>query len=496
MQKFILAIDQGTTGTRSYIFDAKARVIGSSYREFTQHFPKPGWVEHDGLEIWDTVQATGRAALKAAGLKPASIAAAGITNQRETTLLWDRKNSRPLHRAIVWQCRRTAARCDQLKAQGREKLFRRKTGLVLDAYFSGTKLEWLLKHVPGAMARARRGELAFGTIDSWLLWQLTGGIAHLTDHSNASRTLLYDIDKQQWDPEILKILGIPASLLPKVQAPSSLFGLSSAKSFLGPGVPIAGMVGDQQGALFGQGCVDPGSMKNTYGTGCFLLLNLGKKFRLSENNLLTTLVCDPFGKPAYGLEGAVFIAGAAIQWLRDGLQIIKSSPESEALATSVDSNHGVYMVPAFVGLGAPYWDQHARGAIVGLTRGSTKAHIARAALESLAYQTRDLVEAMQKDSGLEVTELRVDGGACKNNFLMQFQADILGARINRPKTVETTALGAAFLAGLRVGYWKNAAELARLRATDRVFKPKMKPAERKALYQGWNEAVERVLEKR
>jgi glycerol kinase len=492
MQKFILAIDQGTTGTRTYIFDSKARVLGSAYREFTQYFPKPGWVEHDAQEIWGTVEATGRGALKAAGLSPSRIAAIGITNQRETALLWDRKSSKPLHRAIVWQCRRTASRCDQLKKQGKEKIFREKTGLVLDAYFSGTKLEWLLKNVPGAASRAAKGGLAFGTIDSWLLWKLSGGVAHLSDHSNASRTLLYNIKTLEWDAELMRTLHVPQSLMPRVQASSSLFGMSSAKTYLGAGIPIAGMVGDQQAALFGQGCFGPGSMKNTYGTGCFLLLNLGKKFRLSKNQLLTTLVCDAQGKPAYGLEGAVFIAGAAIQWLRDGLKIIQSSAESESLAKSVDSSHGVTMVPAFVGLGAPYWDQHARGAILGLTRGSTRAHIARAALESLAFQTKDLVEAMQKDSGLKVKELRVDGGACKNNLLMQFQADILSSRINRPKTVETTALGAAFLAGLRVGFWKNAAELSKLRATDRVFSPRMAPGKRAALYSGWLQAVNRV----
>jgi glycerol kinase len=492
MKKFILAIDQGTTGTRTYIFDRRARVLGSSYREFTQYFPKPGQVEHDGLEIWESVQKTGKGALQSAGLKASDIAAVGITNQRETTLLWDRQHGRPLHKAIVWQCRRTAARCDELKRQGRESLFRQRTGLVLDAYFSGTKLEWLLKHVPGAAKRATKGELAFGTIDTWLLWKLSGGAAHLTDHTNASRTLLYNCKTQAWDPELMRILGVQASLLPKIQASSSIFGLTDASSFLGAGVPIAGMAGDQQAALFGQGCFEPGSMKNTYGTGCFLLLNLGKRFRLSHHGLLTTIICDAQGKPAYGLEGAVFIAGAAIQWLRDSLGVIKNSRESEALARSVADNHGVYFVPAFVGLGAPHWDQHARGAILGLTRGSTKAHITRAALESLAYQTRDLVQAMQQDSGLRIRELRVDGGACKNDLLMQFQADILGARINRPRTVETTALGAAFLAGLRVGYWKDAAELSTLRQTQRIFSPHMKTGKRLQLIRGWEAAIRKV----
>jgi glycerol kinase len=493
LQRCILAIDQGTTGTRSYLFDSQARVLGSAYSEFTQHFPKPGWVEHDAEEIWETVERTGRAALKSAGLKASAVAAVGITNQRETTLLWDRKNSKPIHRAIVWQCRRTAGRCDELKGQGHEKAFRDKTGLVLDAYFSGTKIEWLLKHLPGAARRAARGELAFGTIDTWLLWKLSGGRAHATDFSNASRTLLYDIRKKAWDPKLQRLLHVPSSLLPKVQASSSIFGLTGPRSFLGSGIPIAGMAGDQQAALFGQGCFEAGSLKNTYGTGCFLLLNLGKRHRLSKNKLLTTLICDAQGQPAYGLEGAVFIGGAAVQWVRDGLKLIKSSADSEKLSASIKDTGGVYLVPAFVGLGAPHWDQHARGALIGLTRGSGIAQVTRAAVESMAYQSADLVTAMQKDAGLKVKELRVDGGASKNALLMQFQADLLGARINRPKMVETTALGAAFLAGLRVGLWKNAAQLQKLRKVDKVFKPRMKPAERKQLLSGWNDAVSRVL---
>ncbi len=491
--KLVLAIDQGTTGTRSYLFDAKARVVGSAYREISQYFPKPGWVEHDPSEIWRSAEDTGRAALKAAGVKASAITAIGITNQRETSLIWDRKSGRPLHKAIVWQCRRTAERCEALKKAGHAKLFRSKTGLLLDPYFSGSKLEWLLKNVPGAAKKAAAGSLAFGTIDSWMLWNLSNGAAHATDFSNASRTLLFDIRRKVWDPQLQRLLHVPDAVLPKVQASASHFGVTGARSFLGAGIPISGMAGDQQAALFGQGCTEPGTLKNTYGTGCFLLLNLGKKFRLSKNGLLTTLVCDAKGQPAYGLEGSVFIGGAAIQWLRDGLGIIKHSRDSERLASSVKDTGGVYLVPAFVGLGAPYWDASARGALIGLTRGSNKAHIARAALESLAFQTNDLVEAMRKDSGLKISELRVDGGASQNNLLMQFQADLLNARVERPQMTETTALGAAFLAGLQTGFWKSAATLQGLRKVDKVFKPRMRTQERKRLKAGWDDAVSRVL---
>ena len=493
MSKLILAIDQGTTGTRTYLFDHSGKVVGSAYQEFTQYFPKPGWVEHDANEIWRTVEETGKKALKSAGVKSSQIAAIGITNQRETTVIWDRKTGKLIHHAIVWQCRRTAHRCDQLKAQGREKLFLNKTGLVIDAYFSGTKVEWLLQNVPGAAKKAAKGELAFGTIDTWLLWNLTGGRAHATDYSNASRTLLFNIRNKQWDAQLLKILHVPSSLLPKVQASASRFGTTSARSYLGGGIPITGIAGDQQAALFGQGCHEPGTLKNTYGTGCFLLLNLGKKHILSKNKLLTTLACDGKGQPAYALEGGVFIGGAAIQWIRDGLQLIKTSSESEAIAKKVPDTGGVYLVPAFVGLGAPYWDAHARGALVGITRGTKKEHVVRATLESMAYQTRDLVDAMLKDSHLKLKELRVDGGACKNNLLMQFQADILKVKINRPKVVETTAMGAAFLAGLQVGYWKNSAEIQKIRKVDKVFQPKMKEDARKHLWNGWKTAVQQVL---
>src|SRR5665213_1394291 len=495
MAKLILAIDQGTTGTRTYLFDHAGKVVGSAYQEFTQYFPKPGWVEHDALEIQRTVEETGKKALKSAGIKPSQIAAIGITNQRETTVLWDRKTGKPIHKAIVWQCRRTAHRCDELKKQGKEKLFLQKTGLVIDAYFSGTKVEWLLQNVPSAAKRAAKGELAFGTIDTWLLWNLTGGQSHATDYSNASRTLLFNIKTKQWDWELLKTLHVPPSLLPRAQASASLFGVTSSKSYLGAGIPITGIAGDQQAALFGQGCHEPGTLKNTYGTGCFLLLNVGKKHVTSKNKLLTTLACDGKGKPVYALEGSVFIGGAAIQWIRDGLGLIKTSAESEAVAAKVPDTGGVYLVPAFVGLGAPYWDGHARGALVGLTRGTTQNHVVRATLESLAYQTKDLVDAMLKDSHLKLKELRVDGGACKNNLLMQFQADILKAKINRPKMVETTAIGAAFLAGLQIGYWKNSSEIQKIRRVDKVFISKMKDAARSHLWEGWKKAVGRVLMK-
>lgn len=495
MSKLILAIDQGTTGTRTYLFDHSGKVVGSAYQEFTQYFPKPGWVEHDANEIWRTVEETGKKALKSASIKPSQVRAIGITNQRETTVIWDRKTGKPIHRAIVWQCRRTAHRCDQLKAQGKEKLFLNKTGLMIDAYFSGTKVEWLLQNVLGAAQKAAKGGLVFGTIDTWLLWNLTGGQSHATDYSNASRTLLFNIRSKQWDSQLLKILHMPAALLPKVQASASQFGATSARSYLGSGIPITGIVGDQQAALFGQGCHEPGSLKSTYGTGCFLLLNLGKKFILSKNKLLTTLACDGKGQPVYALEGSVFIGGAAVQWIRDGLGLIKTAPESETIAKKVANTGGVYLVPAFVGLGAPYWDAHARGALVGITRGTKREHVVRATLESMAYQSKDLVDAMLKDSNLKLKELRVDGGACKNNMLMQFQADILKVKINRPKVVETTAMGAAFLAGLRIGYWKNSAEIQKIRRVDKMFQPKMKDNTRKHLWGGWKAAIQQVLTK-
>lgn len=494
--ELLLSIDQGTTGTRTYVFDRRGRVLGSAYQEFTQYFPHPGWVEHDASEIWRSVQATGARALKAAGIARAQsakrIAGLGITDQRETVLLWDRATSRPVHRAIVWQCRRTSPRCDQLKAQGREAGIRAKTGLVIDAYFSATKAEWLLKHVPGAAARARAGKLALGTIDTWLLWNLSGGRAHATDFSNASRTLLFDIKQKRWDPALLGLFGVPGGLLPKVQASASHFGVTDAKAFCGAGIPITGMVGDQQAALFGQGCTRPGEMKNTYGTGCFLLMNLGSKFKLSKNQLLTTLACDGAGQPAYALEGAVFIGGAAVQWVRDGLGLIKKASETEAICRSLKDNGGVHLVPAFVGLGAPHWNSQARGILTGLTRGSGARHVVRAAVESMAFQSADLAEAMEKDAGLTLKRLRVDGGACKNDWLMQFQADVLGATVERPAMVETTALGAAMLAALGCGLLKPK-DLRKALKVQRRFGPKQSAARRMALRAGWSHAVRQAL---
>jgi glycerol kinase len=490
-KQLLLAVDQGTTGTRTYVYDLKGRVLGSAYREFTQHFPKPGWVEHDAMEIWATVQATGAAALKAAGLSKAQagakVAGLGITNQRETVVLWDRRSSKPVHRAIVWQCRRTSPRCDELKRKGWAGKLLQRTGLEIDAYFSATKAEWLLKHVPGAGKRARAGELALGTIDTWLLWQLTGGAAHATDFSNASRTLLFDIRKKRWDPELLTLFGVPAALLPGVQASASQFGITAASAFCGAGIPITGMVGDQQGALFGQGCVTPGSMKNTYGTGCFLLMNLGPKHRISKQRLLTTLACGPDGGPAYALEGAVFIGGAAVQWVRDQLGLVKSAAETEKICRSLKDNGGVHLVPAFVGLGAPHWDSQARGILTGLTRGSSSAHLVRAAVESMAFQSADLVTAMEKDAGLKVRKLRVDGGACKNNWLMQFQADLLNAVVERPAHVETTALGAALLAGIGAGVLTPRAAQAVTKVERRFIPHAGTP--RAALKAGWDAAV-------
>jgi glycerol kinase len=488
----LLSIDQGTTGTRTYVMDAAGKVLGSAYREFKQYFPRPGWVEHDALEIWDSVQATGRQALSAAGLTsktaPRHVAGLGITNQRETVVLWRRRDSRPAHRAIVWQCRRTAPRCDQLKARGLEPMVRRRTGLVLDAYFSGTKAEWLLREVPGAAKAAAAGWLALGTIDSWLLWKLTNGAAHATDYSNASRTLLYDIRKKDWDPALLKLFKVPRAALPVVQASASRFGTTSASAFCGAGIPVTGMVGDQQAALFGQGCVEPGSMKNTYGTGCFLLMNLGKRFKLSRHRLLTTLACGPDGGPVYAMEGAVFIGGAAVQWVRDGLGLIKTASETEAICRALPDNGGVHLVPAFVGLGAPYWDSQARGVIAGLTRGSMAAHVVRAAVESMAFQSGELLHAMQKDSGLKVKRLRVDGGACKNDWLMQCQADLSDVQVERPAQTETTALGAALLAGLGSGLIKAGVGQSQLQLQHR-FKPLSSKSARAGLWLGWKKAV-------
>jgi glycerol kinase len=489
--RFVVAIDQGTTGTTVLVLDRRGRVCGRAYREFTQYFPRPGWVEHDPEEIWRVTLGVLRTACRRAGARGRDIAGIGITNQRETTVLWDRRRGRPIHRAIVWQDRRTAEHCHALRAAGAEDLLRRKTGLVLDPYFSATKLRWLLGHVRRAEERAARGELCFGTIDSWLVWKLTGGAVHITDPTNASRTLLYDIHAQRWDPELCRLFEVPDALLPEVRPSSGVFG-ETTSDVLGVPVPIAGIAGDQQSALFGQGCTAPGMAKNTYGTGCFLLLHTGQRPVGSSHGLLTTVACDERGGPAYALEGAVFIAGAAIQWLRDGIGLLARAAESEKHARSVDDSLGVYVVPAFVGLGAPYWDPEARGAVLGLTRGVTRAHLVRATLESLAFQTRDLMDAMAADAGAPLGELRVDGGAAANDFLMQFQADLLGVPVERPSLVETTAVGAAQLAGLAVGFWKSPRELAATRKKDRRFRPRMRADRREALYRGWQDAVSRV----
>ena len=489
MGTHVLAIDQGTTGTTVMVFDAAGRVRGRAYSEFRPFYPKPGWVEHDAEEIWRVTQRVIGAALRSARLTPKDLAAIGITNQRETTVLWDRTTGKPVHRAIVWQDRRTAPICDALKAQGAEATIHAKTGLVTDPYFSGTKLQWLFDHVKNARAKAER--LAFGTIDTWLIWKLTGGRSHVTDYTNASRTLLFNIHRQQWDDELLRLLNVPQDVLPRVIPSAGVAATTDARAF-GAEVPITGIAGDQQAALFGQACFRPGLVKNTYGTGCFILMYTGDTAVDSKRGLLTTMACAADGRPAYAVEGSVFIAGAAVQWLRDGLGLLKSAPESEPHAKKVDSTLGVYLVPAFVGLGAPYWDAAARGALVGLTRGVTKAHVVRAALEALAYQTRDVVDTMVAESGRPLSGLRVDGGASANNFLMQFQADILGVNVDRPKVIETTAHGAALLAGLGVGLWKSEADLERVRRADRVFRPRMAPEQRESLYQGWRRAVAAV----
>ena len=486
---FVLALDQGTTSSRALVFDHDGALRAVAQREFRQIFPQPGWVEHDAGEIWATQSGVLSEALAQAGIAARDIAAIGITNQRETTVVWDRVTGSPIANAIVWQDRRTAPHCDALRAAGHAGMIARKTGLVLDAYFSGTKLKWLLDNVEGARKRAMRGELAFGTIDTWLAWNLTRGEAHVTDPSNASRTLLYDIHAGDWDDELLALFDIPRQVLPRV-VPSS--GICAHAIVGGVRVPIAGIAGDQQAALFGQACHAPGLAKNTYGTGCFLLMNTGDKAVASTNNLLTTIAWQRDGRVDYALEGSVFIGGAVVQWLRDGLKIIDSAAAVESLAASVPDNGGVYLVPAFAGLGAPHWDAYARGAIFGLTRGATSAHIARAALEAIAFQSADVLAAMQKDAGITLTELRVDGGAAANNLLMQFQADILGVPVVRPKVLETTALGAGYLAGLAVGYWKDAADVAANWRVDRVFEPAM-PRERiLELTAGWNKAVGRV----
>lgn len=491
MPSAILALDQGTTGSRAILFSRQGVVLASAYQAFPQYFPKPGWVEHDPEEIWSSVRRAIQRVLRQA--PQVTIHAIGITNQRETTLLWDRQTGRPVSRAIVWQCRRTAERCDRLRKQkGAEAWFRRRTGLPLDAYFSATKVEWLLKHVPAARRLAKQNQLCFGTTDTWVLWKLTGGQTHATDFTNASRTLLFNIHTRSWDQAILKKFKIPRSLLPEVKPSSGIFGHTIRLGRLPAGLPIAGMAGDQQAALFGQTCFTPGSMKNTYGTGCFVLMNTGKRPVRSARGLITTLGCNARGEPCYVLEGAIFVAGAAIQWLRDELKILTHAADSARLASSLSSNQGVYLVPAFVGLGAPYWDSEARGVLVGLTRGTNRAHLARAALEAMAYSTQDVLRVMQKESRLRLPALKIDGGATANDFLCQFQADLLGVPVIRPKILESTALGAAFLAGLAVGFWRNGQEIKKLWQRDRVFRPRASRRQARAWTQGWLQAVARA----
>lgn len=487
MKKFILALDQGTTSSRAIVFDHDGAIVAVSQKEFTQFFPQPGWVEHDAEEIWSTQAGVAMEAITRAKLDSKDIAAIGITNQRETTIVWNRKTGKPIHKAIVWQDRRTAAFCDKLKGEGNSDTIQKKTGLIIDAYFSATKIRWILDNVEGARKQAENGELAFGTVDSWLIWNLTGGKLHLTDVTNASRTMLFNIHTLAWDDELLGIFGIPASMLPEVRSSSEVYG--ETKGHFSSNIPIAGIAGDQQAALFGQMCIEPGMVKNTYGTGCFMVMNIGKKPIESKNKLLTTIAWKTGNETMYALEGSIFIAGAVVQWLRDSLGIIKNSSDIEKLASKVKSSEGVYFVPAFAGLGAPHWNQHARGTIVGLTRGSTASHIARAALDSIAFQTLEVLKAMEIDSGISIKELRVDGGATVNNQLMQFQSDLLQARVVRPKITETTALGAAYLAGIAVNYWDGPAEIRQQWQVERTFSPSMKTEEVEPLVKGWYRAV-------
>ncbi len=488
-QKYILALDQGTTSSRAVILDHDANIINVAQREFTQIYPQAGWVEHDPMEIWATQSATLIEAIAKSGIRSDQLAAIGITNQRETTIVWNKETGKPVYNAIVWQCRRTAEICEELKQRGLEDYVRENTGLVLDPYFSGTKVKWILDNVAGAREDAEAGKLLFGTVDTWLVWKMTQGQVHVTDYTNASRTMLFNINDLCWDQKLLDELGIPASMMPEVKRSSEVYGKTNIGGKGGTRVPIAGIAGDQQAALFGQMCVEAGQAKNTYGTGCFLLMNTGKEKVLSTHGLLTTLACGPKGQPSYALEGAVFMGGAAIQWLRDELKIINSAEDSEYFATKVDSSNGVYVVPAFTGLGAPYWDAYARGTIVGLTRGVNSNHIIRATLEGIAYQTRDVLDAMQADSGIKLTYLRVDGGAVANNFLMQFQSDVLNTIVQRPQVTEVTALGAAYLAGLAVGYWDSLDELKDKAVIDRTFKPHDDEEKRHRRYKGWKRAV-------
>ncbi len=489
-KKYVLALDQGTSSSKAFLFDARGQIVSRAGRDFRQIYPRPGWVEHDADEIWSSQLEAAREAIQLAGIPPEEIAALGLTNQRETTVLWNRFTGKPVCNAIVWQCRRTAERCEQLKREGFAEKLKSRTGLVTDAYFSGTKVEWILENVPGVWALAEAGDILFGTVDAWLVYCLTRGKVHATDYSNASRTLLFDIHRLAWDEEILRKLNIPASVLPQVYPSGHIFG-EADPSLFGSAIPIAGIAGDQQAALFGQTAFKPGQAKNTYGTGCFMLLNTGER-AVPSGDLLTTIAWGLDGKVEYALEGSVFIAGAAIQWLRDSLGIIASAPESEDLASSIADSAGVFFVPAFVGLGAPYWDSYARGTIVGLTRGSGKAHLTRATLEAIAYQTRDVLEVMERDSGIKLEVLGVDGGAAANNLLCQFQADILGVPVERPAVAETTALGAAYLAGLSTGFWKGCEDIARNHLVERRYFPSMPEDERARRYQGWRKAVEQA----
>ncbi|HEO5506398.1 TPA: glycerol kinase GlpK [Streptococcus agalactiae] len=488
-EKYIMAIDQGTTSSRAIIFNKKGEKIASSQKEFPQIFPQAGWVEHNANQIWNSVQSVIAGAFIESSIKPGQIEAIGITNQRETTVVWDKKTGLPIYNAIVWQSRQTAPIADQLKQEGHTNMIHEKTGLVIDAYFSATKVRWILDHVPGAQERAEKGELLFGTIDTWLVWKLTDGLVHVTDYSNAARTMLYNIKELKWDDEILELLNIPKAMLPEVKSNSEVYGKTTPFHFYGGEVPISGMAGDQQAALFGQLAFEPGMVKNTYGTGSFIIMNTGEEMQLSQNNLLTTIGYGINGKVHYALEGSIFIAGSAIQWLRDGLRMIETSSESEGLAQSSTSDDEVYVVPDFTGLGAPYWDSNARGSVFGLTRGTSKEDFVKATLQSIAYQVRDVIDTMQVDSGIDIQQLRVDGGAAMNNLLMQFQADILGIDIARAKNLETTALGAAFLAGLSVGYWESMDELKELNATGQLFQATMNESRKEKLYKGWRKAV-------
>lgn len=490
-KKYIMALDQGTTSSRAIIFNHDGEIIKTAQNEFTQYYPKSGWVEHDPMEIWGSQSGVAREVLETAGIRPGEIAAIGITNQRETTVVWDKKTGKPIYNAIVWQCRRTAEICRELKNRGLEDYVKENTGLLIDAYFSGTKIKWILDHVEGARERAEKGELLFGNMDTWIIWNLTRGKVHVTDYSNASRTMIYNIRELKWDEKLLKELDIPVSMLPEVRNSSEIYGYTDEHTFGGAKIPIAGIAGDQQAALFGQACFEAGMAKNTYGTGCFMLMNTGEEMISSKNGLLTTIAWGIDGKVEYALEGSIFVAGAAVQWLRDEIQLVHDANDTEYFASKVDDTGGVYLVPAFVGLGAPHWDMEARGTLIGLTRGTNRSHIIRATLESIAYQTRDVLEAMEEDSQIDLKSLKVDGGAVVNNFLMRFQADMLNVQVHRPKTIETTALGAAYLAGLAVGFWEDREEITNRWSVDRIFKPALEEEKREELYRGWKKAVAR-----